>query len=458
MSIVKSESDDEAKNLNGQQEKGVDTSTGNNTNSSSSNAKEDSDHNEASSVSIPHDQKPRHDSSADLFDETTAHEKQQAGLQDTSGEDYSPTPQESKPSSITSSNRNRSFPAKLMAILDSEEYKDIFAWTKSGKSFSIYKPYDLINKVLVVHFDGKCDMKFDSFLRKLYRWGFTKRSSSDEIDGEGDGGQVYFHENFQRGNYKLCALMNCNSKPTTNRPMAKGNGSTMHQYNPYYGHGMLNAPPLDFVASDPIQMQMQLQLQQQYLSRLYQQQQLQNLSVPNSLPYPYGQTSQGFITRQRQEQEMMLLHQQQLHFSNFAQQAHPSSQYQTMAGPPTMAPRGFGYLPDYNTNAQMYNFAQQSLGNSAFAKVQNNSQSMNSQTNRQTNDRQLLGQESMNHEAEGSCQEKPGGGHLSDTNLKEGVTSEETAKRKSDFEDIQKDKTQRVASHKDGNDVLDEDK
>jgi Heat shock transcription factor len=54
-----------------------------------------------------------------------------------------------------------------MKILDSEEFKDIFAWTKSGKSFSIYKPYELISKVLVVHFDGKCDMKFDSFLRKV---------------------------------------------------------------------------------------------------------------------------------------------------------------------------------------------------------------------------------------------------------------------------------------------------
>jgi len=54
-----------------------------------------------------------------------------------------------------------------MNILDSAVYNHIFAWTKSGKSFSIYKPYDLVSDVLAVHFEAKSDMKFDSFLRKV---------------------------------------------------------------------------------------------------------------------------------------------------------------------------------------------------------------------------------------------------------------------------------------------------
>jgi len=54
-----------------------------------------------------------------------------------------------------------------MRILDSEEYISIFSWSKSGKSIVIHQPYELINKVLVKHFDAKEDMKFDSFLRKV---------------------------------------------------------------------------------------------------------------------------------------------------------------------------------------------------------------------------------------------------------------------------------------------------
>jgi len=54
-----------------------------------------------------------------------------------------------------------------MRILDSEEYISIFSWSNSGKSIVIHQPYELINKVLVKHFDAKEDMKFDSFLRKV---------------------------------------------------------------------------------------------------------------------------------------------------------------------------------------------------------------------------------------------------------------------------------------------------
>ena len=56
---------------------------------------------------------------------------------------------------------------QLMTVLDSAVYSHIFAWTKSGRSISIYKPYDLVSDVLTTHFDAKSDMKFDSFLRKV---------------------------------------------------------------------------------------------------------------------------------------------------------------------------------------------------------------------------------------------------------------------------------------------------
>lgn len=143
------------------------------------------------------------------------------------------------------------FPEKLMRILDSEEYKDIFSWSKSGKSIVIHQPYELIGKVLVKHFDAKEDMKFDSFLRKLYRWGFSKKPA-DEEDGDEEGAHIYIHPNFQKGKLDECAKVVCTSKPTNSRPQNKrpnfganmfygpGYGMPFHQQQMMMMHGMYN--------------------------------------------------------------------------------------------------------------------------------------------------------------------------------------------------------------------------
>lgn len=143
------------------------------------------------------------------------------------------------------------FPEKLMRILDSEEYKEIFSWSKSGKSIVIHQPYELIGKVLVKHFDAKEDMKFDSFLRKLYRWGFSKKPA-DEEDGDEEGAHIYIHPNFQKGKLDECAKVVCTSKPTNSRPQNKrpnfganmfygpGYGMPFHQQQMMMMHGMYN--------------------------------------------------------------------------------------------------------------------------------------------------------------------------------------------------------------------------
>ncbi len=78
-----------------------------------------------------------------------------------------------------------------MRILDSEAYDDIFAWSRDGDGIVIHKPYDLIDKVLTIHFGAKEDIRFDSFLRKLYRWGFSKRVVENLDDDEGE--HTYCH-------------------------------------------------------------------------------------------------------------------------------------------------------------------------------------------------------------------------------------------------------------------------
>ncbi len=80
-----------------------------------------------------------------------------------------------------------------MRILDTQEYDDIFSWNRKGNAIVIHKPSDLIGEVLTKHFDAKEGMKFDSFLRKLYRWGFAKHVISEGERGGDEGEHIYAH-------------------------------------------------------------------------------------------------------------------------------------------------------------------------------------------------------------------------------------------------------------------------
>jgi len=61
------------------------------------------------------------------------------------------------------------FPQKLMSILSNGEFEDIISWMPDGKSFSIRNKDSLI---LVLRSYNFQETKFDSFRRKLHRWGF----------------------------------------------------------------------------------------------------------------------------------------------------------------------------------------------------------------------------------------------------------------------------------------------
>jgi hypothetical protein len=100
----------------------------------------------------------------------------------------------------------------------------------------------------------------------------------------------------------------------------------------------------------------------------------------------------------------------------------------------------------------MYNFPQPTLGNSACVKMQNTIQATNSQSNKQATDGQLP--EKSNHQVDSGNQEKSDIRHdkRPGATINDEAMPEETAKRKGDFQDAQKDKVQRVASHKDGDD------
>ena len=94
-----------------------------------------------------------------------------------------------------------------MSVLESKKYDDIISWSLDGKAFIIKNEEEFENIVLPHCFKLS---KFSSFLRKLYRWNFSKsRMHSSRMC------PAYAHSTFKRGDASGCIVMATISNPTT---------------------------------------------------------------------------------------------------------------------------------------------------------------------------------------------------------------------------------------------------
>eukprot|EP00544_Gedaniella_sp_CCMP2646_P015176 CAMPEP_0202489884 /NCGR_PEP_ID=MMETSP1361-20130828/7461_1 /ASSEMBLY_ACC=CAM_ASM_000849 /TAXON_ID=210615 /ORGANISM="Staurosira complex sp., Strain CCMP2646" /LENGTH=568 /DNA_ID=CAMNT_0049119685 /DNA_START=595 /DNA_END=2304 /DNA_ORIENTATION=+ len=92
-----------------------------------------------------------------------------------------------------------SFPHLMYRLLEDDEYKDALCWREDGLSFAIDADI-FMKKVIAVHFRGS---KFDSFKRKLNRWGFRRVMETDA-----PGTMTFYHRLFRRGFPNLLNKMN----------------------------------------------------------------------------------------------------------------------------------------------------------------------------------------------------------------------------------------------------------
>ena len=116
------------------------------------------------------------------------------------------------------------FPEKLMNALDSGKYFDCIRWTADGLAFEIVDRVGVEKKLLKEVFNGT---KLQSFIRKVYKWGFVIRSTY-----KCDAWKIFSHAAFQRGQYQLRRQMK--------RDMKIGKYSQQRQtsspvYNNFYG-------------------------------------------------------------------------------------------------------------------------------------------------------------------------------------------------------------------------------
>lgn len=91
------------------------------------------------------------------------------------------------------------FPEKLMSLLDGDCVSDVMWWLPDGDAFC-FIPDVFAEEVLDKHFQGT---KFESFTRKLNRWGF-KRVAGQKVPART---VAYYHNSFTRGHPDLIKEM-----------------------------------------------------------------------------------------------------------------------------------------------------------------------------------------------------------------------------------------------------------
>ena len=108
-------------------------------------------------------------------------------------------------STITAPSRRRkpNFAEKLHAVLSNKDCRHAISWLPSGRSFCITDQEAFVKKILPKFFR---EAKFESFSRRLKRWGFRK------VYTTGLSQIIFSHDMFHRDRLDLCKIMNGREK------------------------------------------------------------------------------------------------------------------------------------------------------------------------------------------------------------------------------------------------------
>ena len=71
----------------------------------------------------------------------------------------------------------KNFAEKLFSLLEIDDYQGIFHWLHNGKAFCIKDQSAFETNILAKHFPNA---KFQSFTRRMRRWGFTRVETPDQ--------------------------------------------------------------------------------------------------------------------------------------------------------------------------------------------------------------------------------------------------------------------------------------
>mmetsp|Transcript_25925 Transcript_25925/g.55165 ORF Transcript_25925/g.55165 Transcript_25925/m.55165 type:complete len:369 (+) Transcript_25925:191-1297(+) len=97
--------------------------------------------------------------------------------------------------------RNKNFAEKLHALLSVPAYSSTLRWNSTGDAFAIYDTEEFVNTIMATHFQSS---KFESFQRRLRRWGFRRMEGMEE---KMKGLIVFRCPYFRRDKPDLCKKM-----------------------------------------------------------------------------------------------------------------------------------------------------------------------------------------------------------------------------------------------------------
>lgn len=105
---------------------------------------------------------------------------------------------------------------QLLFVLDCGKYEHILDWTSNGKVILVKDTEIFSNVVLPALFEK--DAKFESFTRKMRRWGFSTKkgqivpsSDSSKKPNKNRTKYLFQHNEFQRNQPELCANISCSN-------------------------------------------------------------------------------------------------------------------------------------------------------------------------------------------------------------------------------------------------------
>eukprot|EP00584_Thalassiosira_punctigera_P003971 CAMPEP_0172546248 /NCGR_PEP_ID=MMETSP1067-20121228/16044_1 /TAXON_ID=265564 ORGANISM="Thalassiosira punctigera, Strain Tpunct2005C2" /NCGR_SAMPLE_ID=MMETSP1067 /ASSEMBLY_ACC=CAM_ASM_000444 /LENGTH=190 /DNA_ID=CAMNT_0013333145 /DNA_START=46 /DNA_END=615 /DNA_ORIENTATION=+ len=106
-----------------------------------------------------------------------------------------PTQSNSTITTVPPSRRRKpNFAEKLHSMLSRQEYRHVVTWLPSGRSFVILNQEEFARRILPRHFR---EAKFESFSRRLKRWGF-KKAYANASQGSVSQTIVVSHDLFHR--------------------------------------------------------------------------------------------------------------------------------------------------------------------------------------------------------------------------------------------------------------------
>lgn len=161
--------------------------------------------------------------------------------------------------------RKPNFAEKLHAVLSNKDCRHAIAWLPSGRSFCITDQEEFVKKILPKHFR---EAKFESFSRRLKRWGFRK------VYTTGLSQIIFSHDLFHRDRQDLCRIMNGREKVAADectQGSISGSGGTPGLSAPveqFHNTIMFQQPRATAQHLLQQQMVMELQMNQQHAAML----------------------------------------------------------------------------------------------------------------------------------------------------------------------------------------------